>query len=87
MPVPADQDAVLESLRDWLYKANPTAVNVRFDADTDLIESHLLESLQFVELILHIEHQTGRQILAENLNPALLRTLNAIYKNFFEPQE
>jgi acyl carrier protein len=83
--LPRDKESVLQSLRDWLYKANPEAAAVHLDPDTDIIESRILESLQFVEFVLFLEQQTGRGILAEELNPATLRTLNSIYLNFFEP--
>jgi acyl carrier protein len=79
-----DKESVLQTLRDWLYKTNPEAAAMRLDPDTDIIESRILESLQFVEFVLFLEQQTGRGILAEELNPDTLRTLNSIYLNFFE---
>ena len=75
---------MVQSLRDWLHKTNPAAAARSFDADTDIIGARILESLQVVELVLFIERQTGQHILAEDLNPAKLRTLNSIYSNFFE---
>jgi acyl carrier protein len=83
MPAP-DRDSILQSLRDWLRSANPNYATCEIDADTDIIESRILESLQLVELILFLEKKTGRAILVEDLNPAKLRTLNNIYNNFFE---
>jgi acyl carrier protein len=83
MPAP-DRDLILQSLRDWLKSANPNYATIDIDADTDIIESRILESLQMVELILFLEKKTGRAILVEELNPAKLRTLNSIYNNFFE---
>jgi acyl carrier protein len=83
MPAP-DRDSILQSLRDWLRSANPNYAATEIDADTDIIESRILESLQMVELILFLEKETGRAILVEELNPAKLRTLNSIYNNFFE---
>jgi acyl carrier protein len=80
----ADRDSVLQSLRDWLRRVNPNHPAVCVDPDTDIIESRILESLQVVELILFLEQKTGRTILVEDLDPATLRTLNSIYKNFFE---
>ena len=41
---------------------------------------------QIVEFILFLERETGRDILAENLDPGVLRTLNSIYANFFASQ-
>ena len=52
--------------------------------DTDIIETRVLESLQVVEFILHLEQLSGRTILAEDLDPNTLRTLESIYESFFE---
>ncbi len=81
-----DKDSVLMSLREWLRKTNPAAIGARLDPDTDIIEARILESLQIVEFILFLERETGRDILAENLDPGVLRTLNSIYANFFASQ-
>ena len=83
MPAP-DRALIMQSLRDWLKSANPNHATIDIDADTDIIESRILESLQMVELILFLEKDTGRAILVEELNPAKLRTLNSIYNNYFE---
>ncbi len=82
MSVP-DKESVFQSLRTWLCKTNPAAAALSLDPDTDIIDSRILESLQFVEFVLFLERQTGQQILAEHLDPANLRTLNSIYSNFF----
>jgi len=81
-----DREAVLGRLRAWLGKANPAVSQAHLDPDTDIIESRILESLQIVEFILFLEQLAGRRILAEELDPATLRTLNSIYCNFFESQ-
>jgi hypothetical protein len=81
-----DKDSVLMSLREWLRKTNPAAIGARLYPDTDIIEARILESLQIVEFILFLERETGRDILAENLDPGVLRTLNSIYANFFASQ-
>lgn len=79
-----DRESILQSLRDWLRSASSKNATIEIDADTDIIESRILESLQLVELVLFLEKKTQRAILAEDLNPAKLRTLNSIYDNFFE---
>jgi acyl carrier protein len=78
------RDAVYGALRDWLARANPAASIVRVDSDTDIIESGIIDSLQIVEFILFLEELTGRAILAEDLDPDTLRTLDAIYACYFE---
>jgi acyl carrier protein len=83
MPAP-DRELILQSLRDWLRSASPKNATIEINADTDIIASRILESLQLVELVLFLEKKTQRAILVEDLNPAKLRTLNNIYDNFFE---
>jgi acyl carrier protein len=78
-----DREAVFRMLREWIHTANPTAVALCMDPDTDLIKSRILESLQVVDLVLFLERQTGREILSEHLNPDTFRTLNSIFLNFF----
>jgi acyl carrier protein len=80
-----DREAVFRMLREWMHMTNPAAGALCVDPDTDLITSHVLESLQVVELILFLERRTGRDILAEHLDPLIFRTMNSIFLNFFEP--
>ena len=79
-----DRAVVIERLRSWLTRANPDIAGMNIDSHTDIIESRILESLQVVEFILFLEAESGRPILSEELNPALLRTLDSIYECFFE---
>ncbi len=46
--------------------------------DTDILESGTLDSLQFVELLLHLEEQFGFRIGIENIDLDDLRTLARI---------
>lgn len=46
--------------------------------DTDLLESGLLDSMQIVELLLHIEHQFGLRIELERVDFDDLRSLAEI---------
>jgi acyl carrier protein len=71
-------------LREWIHTANPAAGALGVEPETDLIRGGILESLQMVELVLFLERRTGREILAEHLNPDSFRTLSSIFLNFFE---
>jgi methoxymalonate biosynthesis acyl carrier protein len=46
--------------------------------DTDLFESGLLDSLMFVELLLHVEEQMGVTVTLENLEPDNFRSIKCI---------
>ena len=82
----ADRASVFAALRAWLIHANADVATRRLEPDTDIIESRILDSLQLVEFILFLEEKSGRAILAENLNPDTLRTLESIYQCYFGRQ-
>ena len=82
----ANQAPVFAALRTWLFHANADSAALSLEPDTDIIESRILDSLQVVEFILFLEEKTGRAILAEDLNPDTLRTLESIYQCYFGRQ-
>lgn len=79
-----DRGAAIDRMLSWLARANPEITSIAVDAQTDIIESRILESLQVVEFILFLESESGRPILSEELDPNDLRTLDSIYARFFE---
>ncbi len=79
-----DRAAVFATLRAWLINANADAATLRLEPDTDIIESRIIDSLQLVEFILFLEEQSGRAILAEDLDPDTLRTVDSIYECHFQ---
>ena len=81
---PADRASVFAMLRAWLIHANASAATLCLEHDTDIIESRILDSLQVVEFILFLEEQSGRAILAEDLDPDKLRTLSSIHECYFQ---
>lgn len=52
--------------------------------DLDLIESRILDSLQFVEFMYFLEETSGRQIALEDVSAEDFRTLNAIRARFLD---
>ena len=78
-----ERTTIIARMLCWLEHANPE-MRTRIDDRTDIIESRVLESLQVVEFILFLEAESGRTILAEDLDPNDLRTLDKIYRRFFE---
>ena len=79
-----NRDHAIGRMLSWLRDANPELAIVDVHDRTDIIDSRILESLQVVEFILFLESETGRTILAEDLRPDDLRTLDSIYRCFFE---
>ena len=83
----ADRERVFAMLRRWLVQANGEVETMCLEPDTDLIESRAIDSLQVVEFILFLEEKCARPILAEDLDPDTLRTLDAIYDGYFRRPE
>ena len=50
--------------------------------DLDLIESRIISSMMFVELLYLLEEATGEEIKLENVTPDDFRTLNSIHARF-----
>jgi acyl carrier protein len=69
-----------EDLRAWVLARNPDVREL--DADTDIIETRIVNSLQFVELMLHVEQLCGRELSADEVNLEAFRTLRSIEKSF-----
>lgn len=55
----------------WVKENKQTngSANVQITGDTNLLESGLLDSFGFVELILFIENQSGREIDLTDVDP------------------
>ncbi|HTK67079.1 MAG TPA: acyl carrier protein [Pseudonocardia sp.] len=69
-----------EDLRTWVIERNPEVAQL--DADTDIIETRIVNSLQFVELMLYVEELCGRELGADEVNLEAFRTLRSIEKSF-----
>ena len=73
-------------LRQWV--ANTAGCpEAMFDDGTALFADRLLDSTDFVELILAIEEATGRAIDVAQLNPDAFRNIDAILRHFFVEQD
>lgn len=56
---------------------NPNA-DVEFDADMDLFENEVLESMSMIELIVWLEDTFGIEVETEDLTPENFCSLNAM---------
>ena len=65
----------------WLRETNPDATTI--DNTTDLFESGLVTSIQFVELVLLVEELSGQEIAVDDNAVERFRTLQAISDNYF----
>jgi acyl carrier protein len=56
------QDQFLELLTNWIRANKQASENFHISADTELLGSGLLDSFDFLDLIVYIESKTGRKI-------------------------
>ena len=68
-------------VRDWILKRNPDLAELA--DDVDIIESRLVDSLAFVELVYTIEEAAGVEIDFDAIAVDDFRTLSAIERAFF----
>lgn len=80
MPDSHDVGEQLELLRGWLQEANPEMSEIA--DDTDIIDSRVLSSLQFVEFILYIEEVRGSSIDFDQVDIESVRTLKNIEHHY-----
>ena len=64
-------DQLTELFRDKLHLDVPSP-------DTDLIEAGLLDSLQFVQLVVHLEEDFGTQVSMDDLEIDHFRSIDSI---------
>ena len=75
--------AIRIALLDWVRAHRRGAPDAPLDADTPLLETRLLTSLQVPELLLFIEHLSGRPLDVRNIRPGAFASVAAIERHFF----
>ncbi|MFB6889980.1 phosphopantetheine-binding protein [Kitasatospora sp. NPDC056327] len=71
----------IDEVRSWILKRHPDRQTI--DPEENLIETRLVDSLTFVELVYVIENATGAEIDFDNIDIQNFQTLAAIEKAFF----
>ncbi|MFF4604892.1 acyl carrier protein [Streptomyces sp. NPDC001339] len=74
--------ATWQDVRSWILQRNPELGEGDLDPETDIIESQIVDSLQFVELVLHIEELRGEMLESMDVDLDSFRTLKNIEQNF-----
>jgi acyl carrier protein len=73
------QEQLLQLLIDWIKTNKRTSNHIEISPDTELLESGILDSFAFLDLILHVESKTGLQIDLADADPrefAIVRGLS-----------
>lgn len=73
--------AGIEEVQEWILGRHPDRESV--EPDENLIESRLVDSLSFVELVYTIESASGVEIDFDTIDIQDFQTLSAIEKAFF----
>lgn len=82
IPTPNSADTnPLNPILKFLHTRNPDIGEIK--ADVDLVDSRIIDSLDFVELVFIIESSTGKEIDLQEISVDSLRTLGSIQKTFF----
>jgi acyl carrier protein len=71
----------IEQVRAWILSKHPDRVSL--GADENLIESRLVDSLSFAELVYVIEEASGLEIDFESLDIQDFQTISSVEKAFF----
>ncbi|MEU9337116.1 acyl carrier protein [Streptomyces sp. NPDC048290] len=74
---------MIEQVRDWLLERNPKVAEIGWDED--LIDSRLIDSLAFPELLLLLEELAGRELELTAENVVCFRTLRGIRDSVLAP--
>jgi acyl carrier protein len=72
--------ATWTAVRSWILERNPDLTDL--DPDTDIIQTRIVNSLQFVELVLYVEELRGVMLQSDEVDFDAFRTLKSIEKNF-----
>jgi hypothetical protein len=67
---------MIERVRTWLLERNPEIVEIGLDED--IIDSRLIDSVAFPELLLFLEELTGRELELTRESAVAFRTLRGI---------
>ena len=74
----------LVTLRDWIATRHPDRLIADFDLDTDLIETRLVDSLDFAEFLFVLEDVSGKLIDLETVDLQTFRSLRTIQVHFLQ---
>jgi len=78
----------LHSIQDNLldYLAQRTATPTDFDAETDMIDRGLLDSLMLMDLVLHVQAEFGLELQAADVTPEHFRSIASLARLIHQRQ-
>jgi len=79
-----NEQEVRGALREWVVRTNGKIRADELRDDTPLIEKRIVRSLDVLDLIVLLEGLRGRAIDVEKLAPGSFRSIDQIWKVFFD---
>jgi acyl carrier protein len=73
------QDQFMELFTDWLRANKQFSANSQISPDTELLGSGLLDSFDFLDLIVHIESKLGTRIDLSVADPSQFSTVRGLW--------
>jgi hypothetical protein len=70
----------------WVAERSRTILAEEISGSTPILERRLITSVQVMDLILEIEHLSGKSIDVSRLKPGVFKDIDTIYRNFFAGQ-
>lgn len=81
---PDSSESSLSAIRAWIAEKRTSAGEV--DLDQDLIESRIIDSLDFAEFLFFLEDVSGRVIDLAQVELDTFRSLRSIQARFLSPE-
>ena len=75
-----DRETVIKSLRSLI----PNFDELNISDDSNLLEQRIIDSGQFIDLIVQLEDYSGKEIDFLNVNPETITSINGLTKTFNE---
>jgi len=77
-----NQESANQTVRDCLKAVKPALVLEDLRDDEALLETRIITSLDILDLIVHLEHASGRPITPAQLQPGSFRDVKTIARVF-----
>ena len=75
-----NRETIIKSLKSLI----PNFVESNISDDSNLLEQSIIDSGQFIDLIVQLEEYSGKEIDFLNVNPEKITSINGLKKTFNE---
>jgi acyl carrier protein len=75
-----NQDQFVELLAEWFRANKQTSSDLKITADTELLGSGLLDSFDFLDVIVYIENKTGKKIDLSIADPDQFSLVSGLFQ-------